>query len=384
MGLELEPTLDPITLVYKTISTPNPDTDGKPLEIPLHLDVYPPNSRSGGTSGSGENRTEVPAVVYFHGGGLVVGNRKSWFPEWLHGRLSRRGVAFISADYRLLSPSTGHDILEDIQDLFAYIRNDLNSALAEAGGDHGLRISVDAIAVAGSSAGGLCAYLSAMHVFPKPRALLSVYGQAGECLNDNFLEPKTIPWIPGRDLVDPSDFTDFIYPQSMSLPINTGSPLEYYPPTHPTPGLPATKRMYLTRLYYQLGQWLDYYTGDRTLSERLRQLRSSSSSGKDSTSTIDPTKAREVIGEENVGLFPQFGVTENWPPALVIHGSEDAQVQLDESKHLVEKLKAVGVESKLIVVDGHGHTFDYAPSAERKFGRLFDRATEFLVQSLQK
>lgn len=24
-----------------------------------------------------------PAVVYFHGGGLSVGNRRSWFPTWL-------------------------------------------------------------------------------------------------------------------------------------------------------------------------------------------------------------------------------------------------------------------------------------------------------------
>ena len=202
--------------------------------------------------------------------------------------------------------------------------------------------------------------------------------------NDNFLEPKTKPWIPGRGLVDPSDFTEFIFPQSASLPITTESPLEYYPPTHATPGLPATKRMYLTRLYYQLGQWLDYYTGDHTLSERLRQLRSSPPSGPELPSTIDLTKAREVIGEKNIGLFPQFGVTENWPRTLFVHGSKDAQVKLDESKHLAEKLKANGVESELIMVDGQGHTFDYAPNAEGKFGKLFDRATKFLVQSLQK
>ena len=98
------------------------------------------------------------------------------------GRLSGQGVAFLSADYRLLSPSTGHDILEDIQDLFTYIRNDLNSALAEAAGNSGLKVNADAIGVAGTSAGGLCAYLCAIHLSPKPRALLSMYGQGGECL----------------------------------------------------------------------------------------------------------------------------------------------------------------------------------------------------------
>jgi len=213
-----------------------------------------------------------------------------------------------------------------------------------------------------------------------------MYGQGGECLNDNFLEPKTKPFLPGKPLVDPSDFAEFIFPQSASLPIATESPLEYYPPTHQTPGLPATKRMYLTRLYYQLGEWLDYYTGDHTLSARLRQLRSSSSStsGAESPSALDFIKAREVIGEKHIGLFPQFGVTKDWPPTLIIHGSEDRQVLLFESKHLAGRLKVVGIESELIVVEGQGHSFDYAPNGESEFGRLFDRAAAFLVQSLQK
>ena len=98
------------------------------------------------------------------------------------GRLSGQGVALLSADYRLLSPSTGHDILEDIQDLFSYIRNDLNSALAEVTGKPGLKINPDAIGIAGTSSGGLCTYLCAIHISPKPRALLSMYGQGGECL----------------------------------------------------------------------------------------------------------------------------------------------------------------------------------------------------------
>ncbi|KAF9783255.1 Alpha/Beta hydrolase protein [Thelephora terrestris] len=373
-----ESTPDPITLVYKTISTSDPGSpEGSKPDIALHLDFYPPTSPADGDAG-------VPAIVYFHGGGLVVGDRKSWFPGWLLKRLSEQGVAFLSADYRLLSPSTGHDIVEDIQDLFAYIRNDLNPVLAGATGDPRLRINLNAIGVAGSSAGGLCTYLCAMHLSPKPRALLSVYGQAGECLNDQFLEPKTKPYIPNVPLVDPSGFAEFLFPQSMALPIIAESPVEYYPTTHPTPGLPATKRMQLSRLYYQLGQWLDYYTGDHTLSQRLRQLRSS---GTEPLLAPDPAKAGEVIGEKNIKLFPQFGVTENWPPTLLVHGTADSRVPFSESKHLAEQLTAVGVENELIVVDGREHAFDIlvpAAEAEREFGRMFDRAVAFLVQRLRQ
>ena len=199
--------------------------------------------------------------------------------------------------------------------------------------------------------------------------------------NDTYLEPKTKPFLPNRPLVDPSDFTDFIFPQSESLPVTVESPLEYHPPTHPTPGLPATKRMFLTRLYYQLGEWLDYYTGDHTISARLRQLRSSST---ESPLVLDPIKAREAIGEKNIGLFPQFGVAEDWPPTLTIHGSEDGQVPLPESVHITERLKTVRVENELIVVEGQGHSFDYVPDAERKFWETFDRAAVFLVRNLQR
>ena len=77
--------VDPITLVYKTVT--NPDADGNnPQEVSLHLDVYLPHSYSKGASISESDGAGVPVVVYFHGGGLLVGNRKSWFPEWLRGQ----------------------------------------------------------------------------------------------------------------------------------------------------------------------------------------------------------------------------------------------------------------------------------------------------------
>lgn len=45
----------------------------------LLLDVYPPviGTRT-------KETTEYPMIIYFHGGGLTVGNRESWFPRWLH------------------------------------------------------------------------------------------------------------------------------------------------------------------------------------------------------------------------------------------------------------------------------------------------------------
>lgn len=47
-------------------------------EVDITLDVYPPN-----LSGNPQTPKRVPALVYFHGGGLTVGSTQSWFPTWL-------------------------------------------------------------------------------------------------------------------------------------------------------------------------------------------------------------------------------------------------------------------------------------------------------------
>jgi len=94
-----------------------------------------------------------------------------------HGDLDRvisLGYGFISTDYQLLPPATGHDIVKDIQDVFSFITG--NAVV-----DKNMRIKgdPDRLAVAGSSAGGLCAYLAALHASPRPKAVLSIYGMGG-------------------------------------------------------------------------------------------------------------------------------------------------------------------------------------------------------------
>lgn len=70
---------DAFTFIYKHV-------DG----IALSVDVYRPymfeEPKPTGPQISvaeGPGMLQVPAVVYFHGGGLTVGNKASWFPAWL-------------------------------------------------------------------------------------------------------------------------------------------------------------------------------------------------------------------------------------------------------------------------------------------------------------
>ena len=74
------------TLCYKFVDQSS--------DLPLHLDIHHPLW----DAYDSENHCQsllVPAVVYFHGGGLTVGNRNSWFPNWLKSRLNIPGKFII-------------------------------------------------------------------------------------------------------------------------------------------------------------------------------------------------------------------------------------------------------------------------------------------------
>ena len=100
------------------------------------------------------------------------------------GRTVDLGFAFLSADYQLLPPATGHDIASDVQDLISFLDSmDVTflASVAETQRQVSCKINTNALVLVGSSAGGLCAYLGA-RARPKPKALISLYGMGGDFL----------------------------------------------------------------------------------------------------------------------------------------------------------------------------------------------------------
>ena len=100
------------------------------------------------------------------------------------GRAMTAGFAFIAPNYQLLPPATGHEILEDIKDLFRFIESGINDSMTAYGRDD--HIDSERIVAIGTSAGGLCAYLAGIHAKPKPRAILSMYGMGGNYFVGSF------------------------------------------------------------------------------------------------------------------------------------------------------------------------------------------------------
>ncbi|KAJ7143545.1 Alpha/Beta hydrolase protein [Mycena crocata] len=346
-------------------------------QVPVFLNVYPPSLSSLHTDSP---YPRLPAVVYFHGGGLTVGNRTSWFPHWLKDRIVGAGYLFISADYRLLPSATAHDIIEDIKDLFLFLGKEDLCFKTEAGGIFGVDTTLTA--VAGSSAGGLCAYLAASHVSPKPRAVLALYAVGGNYFIPQCLTPKSEIFFLGRELLDPAKFAEFLYPRCQSLEPVTESALSYLPADSPTPGWPANPRMPLARLYLQLGVVIDYVTGQHepSLSATLRPLLNTDVAV-DSFAFQDAMKT--LIRPEHHAVFPQFSVTPNFPPTFLCHGSVDSAVPVVESQHMHALLQRAGVSVRMLVLEGADHSFDYAPGAEASYASHFDEMADFLKNMLK-
>jgi pimeloyl-ACP methyl ester carboxylesterase len=169
----------------------------------------------------------------------------------------------------------------------------------------------------------------------------------------------------GLELLDPSKFTEFIYPASAKLAPIAQSPVKYYGPDSPTPGYPANPRMRVAHLYFQLGTYLDYWTGEHepSLSEALR----------------DNPRPADALPPAHRAHFPQLLVTPDWPRVMLVHGSEDTAVPADSSRVMHALLRVAEVESVLRIVEGAGHGFDNnGDDVEATYGKLFDESVEFL------
>ncbi len=201
----------------------------------------------------------------------------------------------------------------------------------------------------------------------------------------HYLLPKDKPFFRGREILDPADFSDYMYPYppKSNLEETVDSPLAYHPVGYHIPGYPANPRMLLARLYLQLGVYLDYYTGCHSpgISETMRRVlvvdsdrspRAGNVSGVDSEERNSLTFA-EAIPEEHRVLFPQLRITSDWPPTVLCHGTADTAVPVEESRMLGRSLANAGIPVKVFEFEGEEHSFDVAANAEDKHGKTFDK-----------
>ncbi len=268
--------INPTTHVYKKTS----DRD-------IRLDVY--QSRRKGVS---------PGIVWIHGGALIGGQRDAIAAPTMRYQLDaylNAGFTLVSIDYRLAPETKIPEIVEDVRDAFAWVR------------DHAaeLRIRPDRVAAMGQSAGGYLTLMSGTFS-PRPQALVPFYGY-GDIIGEWLLQPD--PFYRKRPLVKRAEAYEGL--QSSAT---------------------AGKRMKFYLYTRQQGIWPDEIGGR------------------------DPDGNRAFFNQ----YCPVRNVNEDYPPTLLLHGTEDTDVPYQQSVQMADALHGAAVSHQLITISHQGsHGFDY-------------------------
>ena len=246
----------------------------------------------------GDDRTGRPVVVWIHGGALINGNREGVNGQ-IRAMLLRKGYAIASIDYRLAPETKLPHIVEDVEDAFRWIRRE---------GPDRLGIDVSRIAVMGSSAGGYLALVAGYRVDPRPAVVVSLYGY-GDLIGSWYSEPS---------------------PHARHHGVNITSE-EAYRQVGVRPIADSRERSGDGGAFYQYcrqkGLWPKEVSG------------------------WDPRKDAEKFYR----YMPISNVSEEYPPTLLIHGTEDTDVPYAQSKMMAQLLKDHDVKHELVTVVNGEH-----------------------------
>jgi len=241
----------------------------------------------------------APVLVWIHGGALIMGNRRCVHPA-LSALISEAGNAQVSIDYRLAPETKLPSILEDVCDAFAWVR-----------GPCAERFGLDAnrVAVVGHSGGGYLALMAGVHAQPRPRAIASFYGY-GDIVGEWYSAP------------DPHYCKFAPVSKDDAYAAVGGAPL--------SEDL-GDKRRWSFYLYCrQHGIWPREVSG------------------------FTPERPDSAYAP----YCPERMVTTQYPPTILLHGTNDTDVPYALSVQMAESLAAAQVTYELVTVPNGPHGFD--------------------------
>lgn len=287
---------------------------------------------------------KMPAVVQFHLGGMVDGSRVMVFPANLPALFNSKGILFISADYRLLFPSTPSDIVNDVRTLMSYL-SDPSTLLAETLASSGYMVDKDNLIVNGVSGGNYPARAAATiaDIKPRPIAWINFFGQSGDWLLDF--------WCQGADIEKsmPSNVHLQDMKRAEELEKMKGGEVTTEDPYIVVDGkLTSTKGRFSLFLEWQRnGVFLDYLLSEPGLSAKLAKRR------------YEERLAAVPVSKRSL-LLP---LTDATPPTYIIHGKEDHIVPIEDSMATEKNMKVMRKEVKVEWVVDAAHML-LRPSAD--------------------
>jgi acetyl esterase/lipase len=236
-----------------------------------------------------------PAVVWIHGGALIMGNRNG-VPANIAALCRTNDYVLISIDYRLAPEVRLPAIIEDLKDAFRWIH---------AEGPARFHLDPNKIVVAGGSAGGYLTMMTGICVEPRPKALVAYWGY-GDIDGPWYTAPSE--HYRQQDLVSKEDAYSAVGGEA-----TTGSDRR-----------PRGKYYLYLR---QNGLWAKEVSGFDPKTEPRK---------------FDP-------------YCPVRNITPQYPPILMVHGTADTDVPYQESADMDRALEKQGVPHELITVEGGGH-----------------------------
>ena len=240
-----------------------------------------------------------PVLVWIHGGALINGNKNS-VPKNLLDLARDEGYALVSIDYRLAPEVKLPEIISDVEDSFAWLRKD---------GPKLLHIDPNRMVITGGSAGGYLTLTMGARLKEKPKALVAYWGY-GDVDGEWYTKPsehyrKTVPLIEKEDA----------YKAISKTPL-TGS----------ESGFDGKARSRLYLYFRHNGLWTKEVTG------------------------FDPTEKTKLDP-----YCPVLNVTKDYPPTMLVHGTEDTDVPYQLSANMAKELARSGVVHEFVTVQGAGH-----------------------------
>jgi len=264
-----------------------------------------------------------PVVVWIHGGALIVGSRTQ-VPRRILELCSRERFVLVSLDYRLAPEVKLARIAEDLQDAFRWLHEQ---------GPKRFGADTERIAVTGGSAGGFLTMLSGVIVKPKPNALVAYWGYGD--IDGEWTRAKS----EHHGAAVPRD--EAMAAVGKEVLTNTDNPS----------AAKARSRYY--RYLRQNGRWGFEVTGVNAFEHPEK---------------VEP-------------FCPIKQITGDYPPILMIHGTEDTDVPYARSAEMARELAKHGVQHELLTIEGAEHGLRDGDPKEIADGHA--RALQFIREHLQ-
>ena len=111
-----------------------------------------------------------------------------------------------------------------------------------------------------------------------------------------------------------------------------------------------------------------------------RHVEQSRQPGRQATTSVQELVGGDPTADEAARKLARAGspilhVGANDPPMMVVHGTADPLVHLDQSRDFVAAVRAAGATAELVEVDGAGHASEafWTPALEQRYAAFLDR-----------